>query len=297
MKINGKQIAKNILKELKKDIAKRKTKPHLAIIIIGNNPSSISYVKQKQLKAKNIGVKISLIKLDEKISENELINIIEKLNNDQKINGIIVQKPIPKQINNEKINLSINPEKDVDGFSPNSKYNPPIGLAILEVLKNIYKDLSALKNKKIVILGKGETGGKPIRKTLLKLGLSPIIIDSKTKNPKKIIKSSDVVISVVGKKEVIKDNMLKKGVVLIGAGQHLEDQNFYGDYNEKEIKNTASFYTTTPGGIGPINVAMIFKNLLQKKDWQFILLFLQLNRWKNSCKILENQLSISSLSS
>jgi len=266
MKINGKQIAKNILKELKKDIAKRKTKPHLAIIIIGNNPSSISYVKQKQLKAKNIGVKISLIKLDEKISENELINIIEKLNNDQKINGIIVQKPIPKQINNEKINLSINPEKDVDGFSPNSKYNPPIGLAILEVLKNIYKDLSALKNKKIVILGKGETGGKPIRKTLLKLGLSPIIIDSKTKNPKKIIKSSDVVISVVGKKEVIKDNMLKKGVVLIGAGQHLEDQNFYGDYNEKEIKNTASFYTTTPGGIGPINVAMIFKNLLQKKD-------------------------------
>ncbi len=266
MKINGKKIAQEILDELKNNIAKKNIKPHLAIIVVGKNPPSLSYVKQKQLKAKEIGIKTTLISFNESVNENKLINVIKKLNNDKKINGIIVQKPLPKQIDNQEINKSVNPQKDIDGFNPNSRFTNPISLAVLKILKNIYKDLSVLKNKKIVILGKGETGGKPIIKTFFKLGINPVVIDSKTKNPEKIIKLSDIVISAVGK-EIIKPNMLKKGVVLIGTGQHIEkDKKFYGDYNEEEIKNIASFYTTTPGGIGPINVAMIFKNLLLKND-------------------------------
>ncbi len=262
MKIEGKKIAQNILTQLKKEIAKKKTKPHLAIIIVGENPASISYVKQKIIKAKEIGIETTLITLNEKITEKTLIDSIDKLNNNERITGIIVQKPLPKHIDNKKINSSINPQKDIDGFNPNSKFTPPIGLAALEILKHIYKDLNILKNKKIVILGKGETGGKPISKTFLKLGINPVVIDSKTKNIEKDIKLADIIISAIGKKEIIKAEYLKKRVILIGIGQHLEKEKFYGDYNEKEIKKIASLYTTTPGGMGPINVAMLLKNLI-----------------------------------
>jgi methylenetetrahydrofolate dehydrogenase (NADP+) / methenyltetrahydrofolate cyclohydrolase len=262
MKIDGKQIAQGILEDLKIKIEKEAKKPHLAIVSVGNDPASISYVKQKQLRAEEIGAKTTLIKLDSRIDENELVAVIEKLNNNNDINGIIVQKPLPEQIDNRVIDLRINPKKDIDAFNPESKFVFPIGLAILEVLKKIYKNLENLKNKKIVILGKGETGGKPIRETLERTGVDPIIIDSKTVSPKQIINTADIIISAVGKKNIIKSSMLKNGVALIGAGQHREnDGEFHGDYEEEEIKNITSFYTPTPGGIGPINVAMLLKNL------------------------------------
>jgi methylenetetrahydrofolate dehydrogenase (NADP+)/methenyltetrahydrofolate cyclohydrolase len=267
MKIDGRQIAQEILSVLKERIAKQNVKPHLAIIIIGNNPASLAYVKQKELRAKDIGSKTTLISLAPKTREDELIAKINELNSDKTLHGIIVQKPLPKHMNNDRINLSITPEKDIDGFTANSKFDSPIGLAVLEILKKLYKDFAVLKNKKIVILGKGETGGKPIKQAFLKLDVDPIVVDSKTQNPEKIIKTSDIVISAVGKKEVIKPNMLKKSAVLIGAGQHIEeDGQFHGDYEEEKIKDIASFYTITPGGIGPVNVAMLLKNLLKATE-------------------------------
>lgn len=264
MKVNGTKIAQKILDDLKLKIKSSKNLPHLAIVIAGDEPTSMSYVKQKILRAKEIGIKTTLIKLAKNISEQELLSAIHKLNVDKNINGIIVQKPLPSYIKDLKIDNVINPKKDIDGFNYNSLFTSPIGLTVLEVLENIYKNLLVLKNKRIVILGKGKTGGAPIKETLIRMGANPIIIDSKTKNPEEIIKTCDIVISAVGKRNAVDSRWLKKDVVLIGAGQHIEkDKKFYGDYNEEKIKNIASFYTPTPGGIGPINVAIILKSLVE----------------------------------
>jgi methylenetetrahydrofolate dehydrogenase (NADP+) / methenyltetrahydrofolate cyclohydrolase len=262
MKIDGRQIAKEILDSLRIKIAKQNVKPHLAIIIVGTDPASITYVKQKQIKAEEIGAETTLVNLKTETSQEDLAKLVDKFNKDSAINGIIVQKPLPSHIDNNMINLSINSKKDIDGFNPNTQFESPIGLSILEVLKKTYSNLTSLRDKNIVILGKGETGGKPIKNTLLKLGVKPIIVDSKTENPDEIIKNADIVISAVGKKEIIKASTLKKETVLIGTGQHMEeDKQLHGDYEEKEIENIVSFYTPTPGGIGPINVAMLLKNL------------------------------------
>jgi methylenetetrahydrofolate dehydrogenase (NADP+) / methenyltetrahydrofolate cyclohydrolase len=263
MKIDGVIIAQEILDSLKNKIAENKTTPHLAIIIVGDDPASKAYVRQKVLKAEEIGIKTTLVALDSGIEEEELLTEIKKLNNDDSITGIIVQKPLPKQIRNEIVNETINPSKDIDGFNPAAKFTPPISLSVLEIFIRIYKNLDHIKNKIIVILGKGETGGKPIKETLEKIGCNVILIDSKTKNSNEILKTANIVISAVGKKEIVNPQDLQEDVVLIGVGQHEENGKFFGDYSEESIQSIASFYTPTPGGIGPINVAMLLKNLVE----------------------------------
>ena len=258
MKIDGRRIANTILNDLETKVKKLNVIPHLAIILVGNDPASIAYIEQKDLKAKIIGAKTTIINLESRIKNSELKKLIEKLNDDNSVHGIIVQQPLPSHINIKEITETINPKKDVDGFHPNSKFQPPIGLAVLEILKP-----ESLKNKNIVVTGKGETGGKPIIDTLFKLGLKPVIIDSKTQNPSEITKTADIIISAVGKPSVIKPDMIKRGVILVSIGLHKgTDGKLHGDYDEDQIKNKALFYTPTPGGVGPVNVAMLLKNLV-----------------------------------
>lgn len=258
MKIDGIKIAQEILNDLKKQIIKFKINPHLAIINIGENPSSLSYINVKKTRAKEIGAKVSVYNFSKNSKEQEIIKCLNKLNNEKGVHGIIVQLPLPENFDQKKIISLVNPDKDIDGFSIDSKFEHPVGMAVLEVLQKI----NELNHKKITILGRGLTGGIPIKKTLQKNKIKVNSLNSKTKNLVKIIKESDVIISAVGKREVIIPSMLKKGVILIGVGQHKEeDGKFYGDYVENKIKNIASLYTTTPGGIGPINVAALLKNL------------------------------------
>lgn len=258
MKIDGKQIAQKILDELKLKIEKLGKTPNLAIILIANDPASVAYVEQKRLKAKQIGAKTTIINLESRIQNSELEELIDRLNKDNSIHGIIVQQPLPPQINLEKITQAIDPIKDVDGFHAKSKFEPPIAEAVLEILKN-----TPLKSKNIVIVGKGETGGKLIIQAIKKMRIEPIVIDSKTKNSQTLTKKADIIISAVGKSNVIKPEMIKKGTILISIGLHKDpDGKLHGDYNENEIKDIAAFYTPTPGGVGPINVAMLLKNLL-----------------------------------
>jgi methylenetetrahydrofolate dehydrogenase (NADP+)/methenyltetrahydrofolate cyclohydrolase len=263
MKIDGKQIAKKILNYLKNRIQKLNVVPHLAIILVGNDPASIAYIEQKKLKAEQIGAKTTMINLDSKIGASELNEEIKKLNSDHAVHGIIVQRPLPLHVDSRIISLAISPKKDVDGFHPNSEFEMPIALAVLRILKEVHASTPGVDVRKIVVIGKGETGGQPIIQTLKKMGINPTVIDSKTKNPEIIMKNADVIISSVGKPHVIKANMIKKGVTLISIGLHKGfDGKLHGDYSEKEIKDIASFYTPTPGGVGPVNVAMLLKNLL-----------------------------------
>ncbi len=274
MKIDGREIANQILEDLKIRVAKLKTKnvfPHLYIILLSSDASSESYVKQKMLRAEEIGVKITLDRENPEISTKELLEKINNLNKDNLVHGIIVQRPLPQALTQEKIASAVLPEKDVDGFNPNSKFGVPVALAILKMLKTVHPENfnDWLHQQKICVIGKGITAGKPIVNLFKKLNIKNKIVDSKTNNRKEILKNSDIIISAVGKPDVFKSSEIKKGVILIGVGLHKEaDEKFHVDFNQEEIQNIVSFYSPTPGGAGPVNVAMLLKNLVEASENQ-----------------------------
>jgi methylenetetrahydrofolate dehydrogenase (NADP+)/methenyltetrahydrofolate cyclohydrolase len=274
MKIDGKQIAQNILNNLKKQTEKLKKKniyPKLAIILVGDDPSSISYISQKEIKADLIGIQTVIKHFLSDTSTATLLKSIGQFNNKKDVHGIIVQQPLPKQINRESIINAIDPKKDVDGFRFDSNFQMPIVSAVLKILEIVYSQtheaqisfINWLKNKKIVIIGKGDTAGKPIIKMFNGMKILVDVVDSKTKKPENITKKADIIISAVGKANTLRHEMIKKGAVLIGIGiSRGESAKLMGDYDQNEVKNIASFYTPTPGGIGPINVAYLLKNLV-----------------------------------
>lgn len=275
MKINGRQIADKILVGLRKRVKKLKEKgttPHLGIILIGNDPASIAYVKQKVITAEKIGIKTSLFQYSDSISTKDLLSHLFDLNHLKTVHGIIVQRPLPSHIDTDVISKAIDPKKDIDAFHPKSNFEPPIFMAVLEILNSIFlrsiliqgcSFINWLKSKKVVVIGKGETGGKPIINMFRKMNIQPEIIDSKTENPKQFIKNADIIISAVGKPNVVKPETIKKNSILISIGLSKgKGGKLHGDYEEKEIKNIASFYTPTPGGVGPVNVAKLLENLI-----------------------------------
>lgn len=266
MKIDGQEIASEILDELKIKVQNLKEKgitPTLAIILVGDNPQSVAYIEQKELKANKIGANVKVLKLDSKVSESELLEGVNELNNDHSIHGIIIQRPVPN-ISSERLDIAVIPEKDVDGFNPSSTFEPPVSEAIIKILRSVDANFA---NKKIAIIGKGETGGGPIIKTFQKHGIDFSAVDSKTKDSELIIKSADIIISAVGKSGVLNSKNIKKGAILISVGLHKDENGkLRGDYRGNEIKDIASFYTPTPGGVGPVNVAMLLQNLVQAAD-------------------------------
>lgn len=296
MKIDGRKIASEIYEDLKIKVGKLTGQgivPQIAVILIGDDPASISYITQKKKWSKLIGVKFSLFKYPSTIENGELLRIVKRLNNDSQVHGIIIQRPVPIQIDKQKIINAINPEKDIDGFRIDSPYDVPVAKAVIRVLHEIYSSSDGrhrrpesrsnssqlanarsnnnfvdwLRKKSITILGRGETAGGPIIRYLQKIGLQPQIITSQTVNPDKILKTSDIVISAVGKRGVIKPEFLKKKVILLGVGMFKEtDGKLHGDYLTSEIKPLTSFYTPVIGGVGPINVAFLIDNLVKAAE-------------------------------
>lgn len=273
MKIDGRTIAEEILENLKDrvdELKEKKVIPHLYIITFGTNPQTQSYLKQKLFRAKQIGAKITIKKFPVGVLPKTVFNLIEKLNKDKKVSGIIVQRPLPKQIEEEKVCLAVSLPKDVDGFHPHSTFFPPVALAVIKLIESTLDSLNIkdyLKSKKIVLIGKGITAGKPIINLFKRLNIKTKIVDSKTKGKGKIIKSADIIVSSVGKKIIGKDD-LKKNVLLIGVGMHTVDEKLKGDFNQDEIQNKVSFYSPTPGGVGPVNVTMLMKNLVEATEKQ-----------------------------
>lgn len=301
MRIDGRLLAQKIFTELKREVKKLNTKPHLAVILVGEDPVWKVYVGQKLKKGEEIGAKVTIKNYESGISNKELIRRIKELNRDPHIHGIIVQRPLPPQLDKEQLALAVNPKRDVDGFHPKSYYPMPVAAAVLEILEKIYQIKEAtgnasrgaprggprllasgirvgltsgrtrrqsgfinwLKTKNIVVIGKGETAGKPTATSLNKLGAIPTVIDSKAPDPEKLIKRADIVISCVGKPKIVRPEIIKKGVILIGVGLHRDPAGkLAGDYDEEKIKDIASFYTPVPGGVGPVNVACLLKNLV-----------------------------------
>ncbi len=275
MIIDGKHISSKILESLKAEVEELKQKgitPTLAVILIGDEKSSIAYVKQKELKAKEIGAQIEIFRFDESVTNAEIRTLIKRLDKDTKIHGIILQRPAPKHIEIDSLEDFISSKKEVDGFGNHPIYPVPVAEAVLLLLEDVYlkqntKNLFSdwLKSKKVVVLGKGETAGQPIINCFREYRITPTVIDSKTQDKDSLMKEADIIISAVGK-TIINSSDIKKGVILIGVGMQTKDGKLYGDYNEEEIKDIASFYTPTPGGVGPVNVVCLMKNLVESAE-------------------------------
>ena len=298
MKLDGQEIAEELYENLKERAAKLKKKkiiPHLVVFLVGEHPASIAYVTLKQKKGEEIGAKVTILQYKTDVTTEELVGKIKLLNTDPYVHAILVQRPLPEQVDIEKIEMATEPKKDIDGFHPKSPYTLPLPLAVVKILEEVYitchpgeattsivsrtkNSIAPLQNDKfklwlqkqnIVLLGKGPTGGGPIIEYLKKLHIKPHLIDSKTKNPEKLMKQADIIISAVGKKNTIKPEMIKKGVTLISVGINRgADKKLHGDYEIEEIKNIASYYTSTPGGVGPVNVAMLMENLFTATEKQ-----------------------------
>jgi methylenetetrahydrofolate dehydrogenase (NADP+) / methenyltetrahydrofolate cyclohydrolase len=274
MIINGRDLAQEILENLRLRIEQLKEKgttPHMYIFLLTDNPATLSYIRQKMLYADKVGIKVTVENVDHKTSTNELLTKINRLNQDSTVHGIIIQRPVPKELDTDKLDDAIASEKEIDGFTGGSKYEVPVAMAVTKILNKTHEYsnenspfIDWLKTKNIVVLGKGETAGRPIINHLNELGIHPQIIDSKTNNKDALISHGDIIISAVGKEDVINSSALKKGAILIGVGMHKSDEGkFKGDYKEENVDGIASFYTPTPGGVGPVNVACLLQNLVE----------------------------------
>ena len=273
MIIDGKKIAEELRVELKKKIiefkATYKSVPGLTVILIGEDPASKIYVKNKQKYAKDIGINSEIIKYQENVDEKTVLDKISKLNNDKKISGILVQLPLPKQINKKKIIDAILPEKDVDGFHPvnvgnlSSGYEgkvpcTPLGCYLL--LRKVEKDL---KGKHAVIIGRSNLNGKPMAQLLLKENCTVTITHSKTKDLKNECKRADIIIAAVGQPKLVKGDWVKKGAIVIDVGINKTANGLEGDVDFEEVSKVAKAITPVPGGVGPMTIACLLSNTIE----------------------------------
>ena len=260
MKVSGKEVAEAILKKLEKEIQSKNLHPGLAIILAGNDQSSRIYIRNKIKAAERIGILAKLFEFSQTELE-ECINTIKRLNEDSSFHGIIVQYPVYSSWDFDKLISEIDPQKDVDGFLENSPYSGATALAIWEMLtafalvEGLTRTEEFLNGKKIVLVGKGKAAGGPTFKLLQQKGFTPEVVVKETENPTPIIKSGDLIISAAGAKNIINKTNLKPGAYVVGIGT--------GDLNEEEVSKIAKLYNPNIGGIGPLTIVSLLKNVVK----------------------------------
>lgn len=267
--IDGKRMAEDIKNKLKTRVQKLKKRginPNLAIILVGDNKASKIYIKNKQKSCTQIGMRSSLYEYPENMSESKLIDLVEKLNKDKNIHGIIVQLPLPKHIKKEKILNTISPEKDVDGLNNVNLGNLIHGDESVSPCtpKGIIKMFDEMKipvvKKDVVIVNNSIVIGKPLSIMLTNRFATVTLCHKKTKYLKQHTKRADIIITATGVPKLIKKNMVKEGVVIIDAGISYKQDKISGDVDFENVKEIASYITPVPGGVGPMTVAMVLEN-------------------------------------
>ena len=266
--IDGKKIADELIDEIAKEVSEKKVSPSLAVILVGNDPASEIYVKNKEKASKKAGFNSQLIRFDESISEKELIMAIKKMNNDKTIHGFIVQLPLPKHISQEKIIDSISPQKDADGFTTTNLGNmfvgkkaipPATAVAVLKMLESIEKDF---RGKNVVIVGASNIVGKPLAILLLNKFATVTICNVNTINLSKHTKQADILVVAAGKANLITKEMVKEGSIIIDVGINKVDGKLCGDVS-KDVFEIAGYVSPVPGGVGPVTVTSLLKNTLE----------------------------------
>ena len=273
MIIDGKKEAQLLRNEVKKEIESIKSKsnkvPGLTVILIGDFAPSQIYVKNKEKNAKEVGINSEIVRYSKEVSEQEVLKKIKELNNKDDVSGILVQLPLPPQINKEKIINAISPAKDVDGFHPinvgnlSSGYNaivPCTPLGCLFLIKKIEPNLSG---KHAVIIGRSNLNGKPMAQLLLKENCTVTIVHSKTKDLKTECLKADILVAAVGVANLVKSDWVKKDVIVIDVGINKVGDKIVGDVEFDTVKEKAKAITPVPGGVGPMTIACLLKNTLE----------------------------------
>ena len=271
--IDGKALAKKTREELKVECDKLKEEginPKLAVIMVGDNPASKVYVRNKSKACDEVGVEYEEFLLKETTTQEELITLIKKLNNDETIHGILLQSPIPKKLDINEAFKAITYKKDVDGFAPTSVGKLCIGedtfvsctpYGVMRMFEEYNIDLTG---KDVVILGRSNIVGKPLIQCCLQKNATVTVCHSKTKNLAEHTRRADVVISAIGQSKFVKADMIKEGAIVIDVGINRgEDKKITGDVDFENVKEKASYITPVPGGVGPMTIAMLMNNVIK----------------------------------
>jgi methylenetetrahydrofolate dehydrogenase (NADP+)/methenyltetrahydrofolate cyclohydrolase len=274
--LSGRDIASEIRLGLKNDVEKLKgngVQPGLAVIIVGDDPASRIYVNNKKKACDEIGIRSFEYALPAETSEEEIIELIKTLNCDKNVHGILVQLPLPPHINDEKVLLTIDPDKDVDAFHPvnvgkimigNYRFLPCTPAGVIEMIHRTGIDL---KGSECVVVGRSNIVGKPMAMLLLHEHATVTVCHSRTKDLKTVCKRADVLVVAVGKPKLIKADFIKPGAVVIDVGTNrMENGKLCGDVDFEEAKGVASYITPVPGGVGPMTIAMLMKNTVKAAE-------------------------------
>lgn len=267
--LDGKALANDILDKLSLKVNRLDTAPNLVVIQVGNDPASSVYVRNKERTAERVGINSETVKLSKHITQDELLEIIDKYNNDSLVNGILVQLPLPKHIDEQVILEAISPMKDVDGFHPLNvgKLNigqkqmiPSTPAGIMELLKANHIEL---EGKHVVIVGRSNIVGKPLAHLLLEANATVTIAHSRTKDLKHLTKLADILVVAVGQPELITEDYVKDGTVVIDVGINRTESGLKGDVDFNNVKSKVAAITPVPGGVGPMTIAMLMNQTYQ----------------------------------
>lgn len=278
--IDGKAIAQAIRHDLKKEVTSFKDTtgitPHLAVVLVGHHPASLSYVRGKQKGCEEVRIRLTLIHLPEETTEEELLNTIDRLNADPDVHGILVQLPLPKSIDAQKVINRIHVLKDVDGFHPvnmgrlligESGLLPCTPLGILELIKRTGEPI---EGKHAVVIGRSNIVGKPVAQLLIRENATVTVCHSKTVDLPRYTKQADILVVAMGRPLTVGKDMVKPGAIVIDVGTtRLDDGKFYGDVIFDEVKDVAAYLTPVPGGVGPMTITMLLKNTLTAAKLQW----------------------------
>ncbi len=271
--VDGKEVAKSIRQELKAEVeklAKEGIVPGLTVILIGNDPASESYVRGKVKGCEEVGIRSELIRKDTSITQEELLAIIDQLNQNPNVHGILVQLPLPAHISEEAVIMAIDPSKDVDGFHPISVGNMVIGTdgflpctphGIIELIKRTGTEIAG---KHAVVIGRSNIVGKPVSLLLQRENATVTMCHSRTKNLSEIARSADILVVAIGKAHFIHKEDVKPGAVVIDVGvNRIESGKLVGDVDFEDVKEVAGYITPVPGGVGPMTITMLLANTVK----------------------------------
>ncbi|ENY6840738.1 bifunctional methylenetetrahydrofolate dehydrogenase/methenyltetrahydrofolate cyclohydrolase FolD [Listeria monocytogenes] len=278
--IDGKKLAKEIQEKVTREVAelvKEGKKPGLAVVLVGDNQASRTYVRNKQKRTEEAGMKSVLIELPENVTEEKLLSVVEELNEDKTIHGILVQLPLPEHISEEKVIDTISYDKDVDGFHPVNVGNLFIGkdsfvpctpAGIIELIKSTG---TQIEGKRAVVIGRSNIVGKPVAQLLLNENATVTIAHSRTKDLPQVAKEADILVVATGLAEFVKKDYIKPGAVVIDVGMDRDENNkLCGDVDFDDVVEEAGFITPVPGGVGPMTITMLLANTLKaaKRIWK-----------------------------
>ena len=274
--IDGKQISLDIKNELKEKVAKYKEQGieiTLAVVKVGNDPASAVYVRNKEKACEYVGINSKTLALLEETTEEELLNVVKELNEDKNVNGILVQLPLPKHIDESKVLLTIDSTKDVDGFHPvnvgkmvigEDTFLPCTPAGIIEMIKRTDIDI---EGKECVVIGRSNIVGKPMAMLMLKENATVTIAHSRTKDLKEVTKRADIIVAAIGKAKFVTADYVKEGAVVIDVGMDRDENGkLCGDVDFESVSKVASAITPVPGGVGPMTVTMLLVNCLRSVE-------------------------------